>query len=80
MGGFESVCWILTILGTVVAGLFLAGALFASNGAPQEAAAAALAAAFAVVPYVFTRAIQAMGRDRRERSGIDSQGTLTRVG
>jgi hypothetical protein len=44
MGGFEYVCWVLTILGTVIAAVLLAGALFASNGAPQEAAAAALAA------------------------------------
>jgi hypothetical protein len=64
MGVFESLCWILTILATVAAGLFLFVTFSGANGAPQQAAGAAMAAAMAIIPYVFTRGVQAFGRDR----------------
>lgn len=45
------------LLGAAVGFLFLLS-LGNANGAPQEAAAGALAAAFAVVPYVVLRTVE----------------------
>lgn len=36
--------------------------IFAANGAPQEAAAAAMGIACAVIPYCIARAVSEMGR------------------
>jgi hypothetical protein len=38
-----------------------------ANGAPQEAAGAAIALAICVIPYVFTRACQAFTEMERQR-------------
>lgn len=46
-----------SLLGASVGFLFLLS-VGAANGAPQEAAAGALAAAFAVVPYVALRTVE----------------------
>lgn len=54
--------WILTLLSTCVGGFFLLSAAFAS-AAPAQGAAAALACGFAVLPYVFTRALESMAKD-----------------
>jgi hypothetical protein len=45
---------VLTIVAAVGAGLFLMGA-FAQNGAPQQAAVAAIAVGIAVIPYIMMR-------------------------
>ena len=37
-------------------------AVVASKGAPQEAAGAAIALCIAVIPYVFTRAVEGIGK------------------
>jgi ABC-type phosphate transport system permease subunit len=55
------ILWVCTLLSCAVGGLFLLGA-FGAKGAPQEAAAGALACAFAVVPYVATRAIESLAK------------------
>ena len=61
MGGFERFCWGVTALASVAAAALLGSAYFGHGlGAPQETAIAAVA--IAVIPYIFTRAIQAMGR------------------
>lgn len=52
--------WAITWIASVIAGLILAWTLTSAKGAPQEASGAALAMAFAVIPYVFTRALEAM--------------------
>lgn len=52
--------WIITIFATVVACLVLFVTFARSTSAPQEAAGAALAVAIVVIPYVFSRACQAM--------------------
>jgi hypothetical protein len=50
--------WLLTIIGCV-AGLFvLFFTLVGASGAPQEAAGAAIAIAFAVIPYCLARSVQ----------------------
>ncbi len=49
--------WNLTRIGSVLGALFLVFALTIANGAPQEASAAAIAIAFAVIPYCMARAV-----------------------
>lgn len=52
------VVWAIAMLGPMVGFLFLVLALTVANGAPQEAALAAVACAFAVIPYCFARALE----------------------
>jgi len=59
----HSVFWALAGLGSLVGGVMFFFALLTSNGAPQQAAGAALALGFAVLPYVFARAFDEMNRD-----------------
>jgi hypothetical protein len=62
MAGFERFCWAVTALASIAAAALLGTAFFGHGlGSPQETAFAAIGVA--VIPYVFTRAIQAMGRD-----------------
>lgn len=48
----------VVVIGAVIGALFLLAAFVVANGAPQEAAMAAMACAFAVIPYVIFRAGQ----------------------
>jgi hypothetical protein len=50
---------VLTILAAFAAGLVLVFGVGGANGAPQEAAAAAIAVGIAVIPYVGMRAFDA---------------------
>jgi len=50
MRTFLGIC---TLLGCTIGGLILLVTIVGSNGAPQEAAGAALAIAFAAIPYCF---------------------------
>jgi len=53
----HTLVWILAILGSLIgAAVLLFGVLFA-QGAPQEGAAAAIACAWAILPYVGARAV-----------------------
>ena len=47
----------LSCVGSVIGGVVLIGGVATSQGAPQQAAAAAIAMALAVIPYVFARCI-----------------------
>ena len=58
---------ILVMVGAVIGLLVLLAGIFVSNGAPQEAAMAAMACAFAVIPYVGWRASQIDDNDRERR-------------
>lgn len=49
---------VLSILGSIAGGVVLLFGFIGAQSAPQEAAAAALAIALAVIPYVLFRAIQ----------------------
>lgn len=65
MPWFVGLCWVITVLAACIAGAVLFITFTTANGAPQEAAGAALALSICVIPYVFTRACQAfteMGR------------------
>jgi ABC-type phosphate transport system permease subunit len=58
----HSVCWALAAVGSLVGGIVFFDALVSSNGAPQQAAGAALAIGFGVLPYVFARAADELNR------------------
>jgi hypothetical protein len=49
--------WILVALAALAGGAIVFVGVSAARGAPQEAAAAAIGIALAVIPYVFARAI-----------------------
>lgn len=50
-GGHMVTCfWILTLLGSLIGGLIVFGTLVSAEGAPQEAAGAALGLSFAIIP------------------------------
>jgi hypothetical protein len=63
--------WMITILATGVAFFVLFVTFARSSGAPQEAAGAALAVAIVVIPYVFSRACQAMYDADRQAKILD---------
>lgn len=52
------VCWAITALAAIFAALELVAVEGSANGAPQEAAGAALACAIVIIPYVFTRCVE----------------------
>ena len=52
----EKFLWILAIIGSILGGLIALIGVAAASGAPQEAAAAAMGVAFAVIPYCLARA------------------------
>jgi hypothetical protein len=56
--------WIVTLLSTCVGALTLFSAIGA-QAAPAQGAAAAVACGLAVIPYVFTRAIEGMASKPR---------------
>lgn len=49
--------WVVTILSSVMGALFAYAGIKGANGAPQEAAAAAIGLACAVIPYCIARAL-----------------------
>jgi hypothetical protein len=54
-------CWSVTILSCAIAAYFLFDALLGGGkSAPQQAAEAAIALGFAIIPYCFTRAIEGL--------------------
>jgi len=57
------VFWWLAIIGAV-AGAFGLVATWAANGAPQQAAGAAIAVALAVLPYCLARAVEGIRGER----------------
>ncbi len=56
--------WLITIMGALFGGAILAVGFASANGAPQQAAAAALGIGCAVIPYCLARAISERA-DRR---------------
>jgi 1-acyl-sn-glycerol-3-phosphate acyltransferase len=53
--------WIISLLGAVAGGFSLFGS-FAEDSAPKQAAAAAIAAGLAIIPYCLARSVEAIGR------------------
>ncbi len=56
----KKIFWIITIIGSGLGLLILIATLMGASGAPQEAAGAAIAVAFAVIPYCVARAVSEM--------------------
>ena len=50
--------WLITFLCTIAGGLQFASAMLLSNGAPQQAAGAAMALCWAILPYIATRCLE----------------------
>lgn len=81
---FLGLSWVATIIATVISGIALVVGLKTANGAPQEAAIAAVCAAFVVIPYVFTRAIEGLAltgrRPVREEPHVERDPTPPKRG
>ena len=58
-----AICWVATVIGCLVGGVILFFS-FSSPSAPAQGAGAAMAAACAVIPYVFARAAEALDGKR----------------
>lgn len=54
--------WVLTMIGSVLGGLVVLLGVVGANGAPQEAAAAAIGIALAAIPYCLARAVSEMDK------------------
>ena len=68
-------CWAITMLAACLAAVTLFSTIGSANGAPQEAAGAAMSLAICIIPYVFTRACQAfaeMGRQREMLAALNA--------
>ena len=55
--------WVITIISSCLGALFILMG-FSQGTAPAQAASFACAVAFAVIPYVFTRAAQELGENK----------------
>lgn len=62
---FLQFLWIFVALGTLVGAVFVVMALDASSNLMARTTAAALGVAFAVIPYVFVRAVEGMAGPQR---------------
>jgi hypothetical protein len=59
---FARIMWVVTFFSCLLGALVLVVGVLGADGAPQEAAAAAVAVALAVIPYCFTKSIEGMDR------------------
>ena len=60
MPGILQFCWVVTIICVCIGAVFFLGACAAADSAIQESAAALIGIAFATIPYVFTKCIEAL--------------------
>lgn len=56
----KKIFWIITIVCSILGALVAFIGISEANGAPQEASAAAMGLAFAVIPYCLARAVSEM--------------------
>jgi len=56
--------WGVAMVGAFIGGCVLILSVLGANGAPQEAAGAAIAMALGVLPYVLARAVDEMARPK----------------
>lgn len=59
---FQRGLWVLTILGALLGALIAFVGVVGASGSPQEASAAAIGIACAVVPYCLARAVSELGK------------------
>jgi hypothetical protein len=55
--GVATFFWVISMLASILGGLIGVGGSLLANGAPQEAAAAAIGCIVVIAPYVFARAV-----------------------
>ena len=60
-----AISWVLTLIATAVGGFVLWSAINA-EAAPAQGAAAAVACGLVIIPYVFTRALEALNSKPKE--------------
>jgi hypothetical protein len=58
----RTLLWLLTVVGSLFGALIGIVGVLTAHGAPQEAAAAAVAVACAVIPYCLARAVSELLR------------------
>jgi hypothetical protein len=59
--------WVLVIIGSLIGGCtLLFEGLIGAKGAPQQAAAGAIACGFAIIPYCIARAVSALQKEGRK--------------
>jgi hypothetical protein len=54
----KTFCFVVSLVAACIAAVVFVGTIEAANGAPQQAAGAAMALCIAVIPYVFSRSIE----------------------
>jgi ABC-type Mn2+/Zn2+ transport system permease subunit len=59
----KKILWGVTIVSSLIGGLYFIAGLLMSKSAPQEAATGACAVAFAVIPYCLARAWSEASKD-----------------
>lgn len=57
----KNLSYTLVIIGTLIGGFTFFDSMIAAESAPQQAAGAAMAMAWAVLPYCFARAVEKLG-------------------
>lgn len=57
---FIGFCWFVTLIAAICAAFIFPSAFSQGASAPQQASIAAIAIAMVVIPYVFTRAAEAL--------------------
>ena len=58
----KTLFYIITLLGAILGGFQLFSTLAFAESAPQEASGAAIALAFAAIPYIFARSVEKLGQ------------------
>lgn len=67
------VCWLLTLFAACIAAVIFLAMMTEAKSAPQQAAAAAMALAVAIIPYVFTRCVEGLCRPDVVKVELSSQ-------
>lgn len=57
----KTIAYVFTIIGTLIGGFQLIETMTFAESAPQQGAGAAMALAWAVLPYCFARAVEKLG-------------------
>lgn len=65
MNIFAGLCWAVTVIAAGVAAIQLFDTVAGAAPAPQQAAGAAVALAIAIIPYVFSRAVDSVAASAR---------------
>jgi len=70
MSVVAAICFAITLLATIVSAAITIGTLGAHMSAPQEASGFAFALVVSVIPYIFSRSVEMLGRSSVQRVEI----------